>query len=152
MPGEFFRPIQPSHWADRADFAEKLNIYMSDLVPVEPRLNSNKPVYINKSLKSCTHVFVRTDSVKSPLESPYTGPYKVVDRTDKNIVIWKNGSKDSIAIYRCKPAFVEGELKNYISNDADPILDETSDNDNYRQGVLTRERARKIKLPVRFSY
>ena len=143
VPGEFFRPIQSSHWADRADFAEKLCVYMSDLVPVEPRLSSNRPVYINKDLNNCTHVFIRTDSVKSPLESPYTGPYKVVDRTEKNIVVLKNGIKDFISIDRCKPAFIENQNNTNL-----PDLE--NDFEIYRQGVLTRNRKRQIKLPVRF--
>ena len=107
IPGEFYRPIQPSQWADRSNFAEKLNTYMSELVPVQPRLPNNRPVYVNKDLKSCTHVFIRTDSVKKPLESPYTGPYKVIKCDDKNITVMKNGIKDSIAIDRCKPAYIE---------------------------------------------
>ena len=69
VPGEFYRPVQPSQWADRSNFADKLNMYMSDLVPVQPRIPTNKPVYVNKDLNSCTHVFIRTDGVKKPLES-----------------------------------------------------------------------------------
>ena len=146
IPGEFYRPIQPSQWADRSNFAEKLNTYMSELVPVQPRLPNNRPVYVNKDLKSCTHVFIRTDSVKKPLESPYTGPYKVIKRDDKNITVMKNGIKDSIAIDRCKPAYIEASGDNPV----EPDLVEPTDSDIYRQGVASRERVRKIKLPVRF--
>ena len=119
---------------------------MSELVPVQPRLPNNRPVYVNKDLKSCTHVFIRTDSVKKPLESPYTGPYKVIKRDDKNITVMKNGIKDSIAIDRCKPAYIETSGDNPV----EPDLVEPTDSDIYRQGVASRERVRKIKLPVRF--
>lgn len=143
VPGEFYRPVQPSNWADRTNFAEKLNMYMSDLVPVKPRQPNNQPVYINKDLLSCTHVFIRTDDVKTPLESPYTGPYQVVERTDKNVIVIRSGVRENISIDRCKPAYIEGQ------GDTDS-LDGPNDFDIYRQGVASRERARKVKLPVRF--
>ena len=122
-------------------------MYMSDLIPVRPRTPTNRPVYVNKDLKSCTHVFIRTDSVKRPLESPYTGPFKVISRTDKNIVVARHGLKDTIAIDRCKPAYIEG----CGDNPGDTALDDLTDSEIYRQGLASRERGRKIKLPVRFQ-
>lgn len=148
VPGEFYRPVQPSQWADRSNFADKLNMYMSDLVPVQPRIPTNKPVYVNKDLNSCTHVFIRTDGVKKPLESPYTGPFKVVDRSDKNIIVNRNNKNEYIAIDRCKPAYIE---KCGDSPGASAPLDEPTDLDIYRQGVASRTRSRQIKLPVRFQ-
>ena len=147
IPGEFYRPIQPSQWADRNNFADKLNMYMSELVPVQPRIPTNRPVYVNKDLKSCTHVFIRTDAVKKPLESPYTGPFKVVSRTDKNIVVARDSTQDTIAIDRCKPAYIEG----CSDSSGVPALDEPSDFEIYRQGLASRERGRKINVPVRFQ-
>ena len=147
IPGEYYRPLQPETWTDRTDFAEKLVSHMSNLVPVHPRMPINRPIYIHKDLLSCTHVFVRTDSVKKPLESPYTGPHKVVSRTDKNIVILLAGKHNSISIDRCKPAYVEatGTPEHNPSGRA-----ESTDFEIYQEGVASRDRARKIKLPVRF--
>ena len=122
---------------------------MSNSVPIKPRFPKNRPVYINNDLLKSSHIFVRTDSVKKPLESPYTGPFKVISRTDKNFITLKNGSRDTMSMDRCKPTYIEGEGSNFDPA-SDPDLDDRSDNDIYRQGVLSRERARKIKLPVRF--
>ena len=147
VPGEYYRPLQPETWADRTDFAEKLVSYMSDLVPVHPRMPSNRPVYVHKDLLTCTHVFVRTDAVRKPLEAPYTGPYKVVSRTDKNVVIINAGKQDSVSIDRCKPAYVEAAGTSIYSPSG---KSESTDFEIYLEGVASRDRARKPKLPVRF--
>ena len=147
VPGEYYRPLQPETWADRTDFAERLVSYMSDLVPVQPRMPVNRPVYVHKDLLSCTHVFIRTDAVKKPLESPYTGPFEVVSRTDKNIVVLMAGRQDTISIDRCKPAYVEAAGTPGYNTSGKP---ESTDFEVYQEGVASRDRARKIKLPVRF--
>ena len=148
VPGEFYRPIQPCQWADRSNFAEKLNSHMSELVPVQPRVPTNRPVYVPKDLSTCTHVFVRTDAVRKPLEAPYTGPYKVVSRTDKNVVIVMAGKQDSVSIDRCKPAYVEAAGTSIYSPSG---RSESTDFEIYLKGVASRDRARKPKLPVRFQ-
>ena len=147
VPGEYYRPLQPETWTDRTDFAEKLVSYMSDLVPIHPRMPSNRPIYIHKDLTHCTHVFVRSDHVRKPLEANYTGPYKVVSRTDKNVVILKSGKQDTISIDRCKPAYVEATGSSEYNASDRP---ESTDFEVYQKGVASRDRARKIKLPVRF--
>ncbi|XP_065362006.1 uncharacterized protein LOC135955580 [Calliphora vicina] len=34
-------------------------------------------MFILKDFHDCTHVFLRTDAVRGPLQTPYTGPYKM---------------------------------------------------------------------------
>ena len=48
-----------------------------------PPLHTNSlPSYIPSTLSSCSHVFVRVDSIRKPLEPPYMGPFRVVSRSD----------------------------------------------------------------------
>ncbi|GFU17895.1 gag-Pol polyprotein [Trichonephila clavipes] len=60
--------------------------------------------YIHASLQSSSHIFLRIDRVQSPLRQPYTGPHKVLSRTDKTITIDVNGRKTTVSLDRVKPA------------------------------------------------
>ncbi|XP_017463070.1 PREDICTED: uncharacterized protein LOC108356475 [Rhagoletis zephyria] len=55
----------------------------------------------------CSHVFVRTDSLKQPLEPPYSGPFQIVAKpSDRVFVVRINGKDTALSIDRLKPAFV----------------------------------------------
>ena len=56
---------------------------MRNLKPPPVRSNPQRKVYINKDLFSGTHVFVRNDRVRKPLQHPYNGPYRILDRAKK---------------------------------------------------------------------
>ena len=50
---------------------------------------------------------MRTDAVRRSLQPPYTGPHKVLSRSDKNFVIEINGKSVKISIDRLKPCYQE---------------------------------------------
>ncbi|UYV68418.1 hypothetical protein LAZ67_5004276 [Cordylochernes scorpioides] len=79
LPGEFFQDSQQS--IDRDDLIKTLQKDMSSLQPMKSRINRNPNVFIHKDLQSCSHVFIRKDRVKKPLEPAYEGPFKVLKRT-----------------------------------------------------------------------
>ena len=54
-----------------------------------------------------SQVFVCTDSVKSLLQRPYSGPHFVLERHNKYFVIEKDGHTDIVSIDRLKPPLVE---------------------------------------------
>ncbi|GBM90859.1 hypothetical protein AVEN_49822-1 [Araneus ventricosus] len=60
--------------------------------------------YIHPSLKSSSHIFLRVDRVQPPLRQHYTGPHKVLCRTDKTITVDINGRKTTVSLDRVKPA------------------------------------------------
>jgi hypothetical protein len=66
-----------------------------------------RPTQVHKDLQSCPYVFVRVDSVRKPLQPPYDGPFKVIQRRDKYFLIDRNGHQDAVNIDRLKVAFVE---------------------------------------------
>ena len=61
------------------------------------------------NLSTATHVFVRHDSVRKPLQPPYDGPFPIISRTDKHFTIAINGRNDTISIDRLKPAHIDSE-------------------------------------------
>ncbi|GFR05229.1 retrovirus-related Pol polyprotein from transposon 412 [Trichonephila clavata] len=80
---------------------------MDQLKPVATTSHGSKKVFVHPALKTCSHVFVRHDAVKKPLQTPYDGPYLVLKRTEKMFTIEKNGKHSTINIDRLKPAFFE---------------------------------------------
>ena len=58
-------------------------------------------------LATCTHVFIRQDSVRTPLQQPYTGPFKVLKRTNKHFTIDLKHCHNTVSVDRLKPAYIE---------------------------------------------
>ncbi|GFR14768.1 disintegrin and metalloproteinase domain-containing protein 28 [Trichonephila clavata] len=50
---------------------------MDQLKPVATASHGSKKVFVHPALKTCSHVFVRHDAVKKPLQTPYDGPYLI---------------------------------------------------------------------------
>ena len=82
---------------------------MQSLNPTSTSRHSVKPIYINSSLQTCSHVFLRVDSVKPPLSPPYTGPHPVISRKEKHFVLQINEKNVAVSIDRLKPAYVLSE-------------------------------------------
>ena len=63
--------------------------------------------YIPRDLQSCTHVWVRVDRVRRPLEAPYTGPFLIKKRQPKYFTLETNtGASQTVSIDRLKPAII----------------------------------------------
>ncbi|GFX22464.1 integrase catalytic domain-containing protein [Trichonephila clavipes] len=78
---------------------------MQSLHPEPPKHHGNRPVFIHPGLLEATHVFLRRDMLRRPLQQPYDGPFKVLQRKDKVFFLDINGKRVSVSIDRCKPAF-----------------------------------------------
>lgn len=87
--------------------------------------------YVPEDLMKSSHVWLRIDRVRKPLEAPYTGPYKVLKRFDKFFVIEKTiGSGETVSIDRLKPAFVSSSSvpENNISLPSRTLVSKSQDN------------------------
>ncbi|GBM70112.1 hypothetical protein AVEN_246949-1 [Araneus ventricosus] len=62
-------------------------------------------VFINKDLFNSSHIFLRVDGVRRPLQQPYQGPFKVLSRTKEFFLINFNGQKTNDSIDKYKPAY-----------------------------------------------
>ena len=61
-----------------SQYVQHLTEFMATLRCTPPIHHATPPVYIDKSLADCTHVFVRVDASRPSLSPPYAGPYKVL--------------------------------------------------------------------------
>ena len=94
---------------DSADYVDRLKQHMSTLRPVLTR-PSTKKSQVHKDLENCSHVWVRTDSIRKPLQAPYTGPYKVLNRNDKVFKLDYHGKTKTVSIDRLKVAYLDDDI------------------------------------------
>ncbi|GFX77634.1 hypothetical protein TNCV_4223931 [Trichonephila clavipes] len=86
---------------------------MRSLNPVSTAQHGTQNIYINPSLKTCSHIFLRSDKVNPPLTPPYTGPHLVISRNDKNFIIDLNGKQSTVSIDRIKPAYLLADVTDH---------------------------------------
>ena len=58
------------------------------------------------SLLTAKYVYIRIDTVKNPLQRPYSGPYSVLAPGEKTFLVDMGGREERISIDRLKPAQV----------------------------------------------
>ncbi|GFW90599.1 retrovirus-related Pol polyprotein from transposon 412 [Trichonephila clavipes] len=103
LPGEMFDSSKPDD--DVVNFVLKLKSHMQSLHPKPPKNHGKRPVFIHPGLMEATHVFLRRDMLRRPLQQLYDDPFKVLQRKDKVFFRDINGKRVSVSIDRCKPAF-----------------------------------------------
>lgn len=98
----------------------RISAYSCKNVNRYPSPTSTKSAhFFFRDLATCSHVFLRNDAVKQPLEKPYTGPYKVVQKiSDKVYALEVKGRTINVAVERLKPA-------HFIREDTDSPAVET---------------------------
>ena len=106
LPGEFVAPSTDNSLVDPTNYVSQLRKFMQQ-VRAPPTRPAHRTGYVSDALSTCTHVFVRYDAVKKPLQQPYTGPYRVVKRTDKFFTVDLGGRHDTISLDRLKAAHIE---------------------------------------------
>ena len=106
VPGEFFTPTPDTATPDPSSYVAKLQESMKHLRASPPRQHQRQ-FYVSDALQTCTHVFIRRDSVRKPLQAPYDGPYEVLNRTPKHFTVEVKGRKEVISLDRLKPAFLD---------------------------------------------
>ncbi|BHF75397.1 hypothetical protein SprV_0501849400 [Sparganum proliferum] len=106
LPGEMITPT--SRGADETpdNLVHRLRQFMRSLSAVPPRAPMTES-YVEKDLDNCTHVFVRCDRVRQPLESPYEGPFRVLARNAKTFRILRSDKEDVVSVDRVKAAVAE---------------------------------------------
>ncbi|XP_064470231.1 uncharacterized protein LOC135384982 [Ornithodoros turicata] len=91
------------------EYVSLLRDVFKTLRPASPWFPSGRNSYVPAALAEATHVFLRAPAPRKSLDPPYTGPYRVISRSDKTMVLDLGGRQDTVSVDRVKPAFVENE-------------------------------------------
>ena len=109
IPNAFFPDSMPSA-ETKEMYIANLQKRIADLIFISPDWHGNfgKDLPL-KGLQNCTHVFVYESAVKTSLQRPYKGPYRVISRGEKSFTIeLREGVHDIVSTDRLKPAFTMG--------------------------------------------
>ncbi|CAH8612991.1 unnamed protein product [Schistosoma curassoni] len=105
LSGEFFTPRRRPNFA-KSDYVQRLSAFMRTLPPVSTRIQ-HRQVALPRELSTCSHVFIRVDSVRKPLQQPYEGFFRVIARHEKTFKVDRHGRVEIVSIDRLKPAHVD---------------------------------------------
>jgi hypothetical protein len=111
LPGDYFQP-QRLIISENDFFLSELRKKISNMSAVPKREAKQSNIFIHSDLQNCTHVFVRCDKMVKALTPPYTGPFKVLEKSDKYFRILQSDREKTISIDRLKPAFTMNNCEN----------------------------------------
>lgn len=139
IPGEFFQTTNKNQLRP-PDFVSQLRHNMSFLKPQEAARHSPAPVFVHKDLKTCKHVFIRKGAPRGSLEPPYSGPYPVLERTDKTVTVELQRGPVTVTIDRVKPAFI-------LSDSTEDASKSVIENPDGQRPVQTTRSGRVVRFP-----
>ncbi|PIK40396.1 pol polyprotein [Apostichopus japonicus] len=116
LPCDMITTTSDDALADPAKYVDRIRKHMSNLQPATSRPAVRK-AQMHPDLNTCTHVWVRDDRVKRPLQPPYRGPYRVLKRNGKSYVLDLHDRHDSVSIDRLKVAYLEEPADSMQAND-----------------------------------
>ena len=83
VPGEFFSSEEmPS---DPRIFVEDFRVIMQKLRPRPTSHHIRPKLFFHKDLYNCSHVFCKVEGNRRPLDQPYTGPHKILERISDKV-------------------------------------------------------------------
>ncbi|XP_014782566.1 uncharacterized protein LOC106878002 [Octopus bimaculoides] len=122
LPGTMSVPDTSQHH-DPASYVARLRTYFSNLLPMGSQ-DQSPPSNVPSDIDSWSHVFVRDDSIKGPLVSPYKGPFHVLSRTPKVFTIDMNGRTETVSVDWLKRAHFEVSTS-FDNTNATPTFEPT---------------------------
>ena len=106
VPGDFFPDSSPrsapQHLRQQRDRVGNLRP-----IPTTTHGGDNVTSHVPSALSQAKFVFVRHDARRTPLQTPYDGPFEVIERTPKYFTLQLGNLKDNISIDRLKPAYLD---------------------------------------------
>ena len=129
MTGE--QPLVPPILTDDSeitDLSTKMHkLFFPYSLPQRKKAKATTTVSIPQSLSDCTHVWLRLDRVRAPLEAPYQGPYEVLRRNSDTFTLLIRDKPQVVSINRLKPAKITSVSAVSSSFDKQPDSPSLSD-------------------------
>ena len=101
--------ITHEHEPDPSRQLERLREIAGHLVPAPDAWHGSRNSTVPASLQAAEFVFIRRDTPHRPLQPPYTGPYKVLEKKPKFFKIQCGTRTETVSIDRLKPANTDPE-------------------------------------------
>lgn len=152
IPGEFLETGKGN--IPQTDFVLKLRDHFAELKPEPASRHGIGKIFVSAELKNCKYVFVRTDALRKALQPPYTGPYLVVDRNDKQFEIMINNKATKVSIDRIKPCYsenIEDNLQNLPTSTNNEQTKNTTVLNTNNENNSTTSKLSKNSKTVRFN-
>lgn len=103
LPGEFFSS-SISGPTTHQQLLLSLREHFRQIRPAPASRHGSTAVFIHDNLPKSSHVFIRQDFVRRPFQTPYAGPYSVLERQPKFFKVQVGTEGKWISIDRLKPA------------------------------------------------
>jgi hypothetical protein len=107
-----FNNQQP--FLDPSSYTERLQTFMQSIGPIKTRLPSSAS-HVDPNLSTCEHVFVRNNA-RTGLSPNYSGPFKVLKRTNKYYHVQFPNRTDTVTIDRLKAAHLQNDVLSNAHN------------------------------------
>lgn len=113
IPGSYFdeTTLQPT-----SEFVQQMQHHFANIRVPDTRHHALQKIFVPRQLATCNWILLRTDAVRRPFQPPYEGPYKVIARNDRTLIILKKGKKETVSLDRTKPALVYEEKEEESDN------------------------------------
>lgn len=119
LPGEFFGDRSDEVF-DPTSYVSRLRDVVGRLIPTPTSAHTANKLFVPSALATCSHVFVRVDRVRRPLEAPYEGPFPVIARKDNYFTVRvtrrRGEVEENISLSRLKPAFMDASCPKFSTN------------------------------------
>ena len=102
VPGDF---VGPPTDVDAAEVLGQLREEIQRLRPVPTSRHGQQRTHMPVDLDQANFVYIRRDGHKAPLQRPYDGPFRVLERGPKTFLVELGGRTDTISIDRLKRAY-----------------------------------------------
>ena len=106
VPGDFFPDSTPRS-ASRELQQQREKVGNLRPVPTTAHGEASIQSHVPSALNNAKFVFVRHDATKKPLQTPYDGPFEVLERTPKYFTLQIGDRTDRISIDRLKLAHLD---------------------------------------------